>query len=613
MAAKPDEFELLIDRAAQAMRELIVPDGPPVDIVENVRLKAVAATRQDFEPLERTKPSFDASFSSSSGNSTSPLMGVKVVRLRNLVVIAAGLLLLLATQLLPIQRNGNFAFAQVQEQVRQTKSVQYVETPLGFPSTDGHPTVIAHVKILGNRIMRNELHAELKDGKHDNSFLGPWGRSIEIIDLDKKKKATLYPEVRGYMSMDWGGTFAGVYTTSPKEQKAIEEKVAAARKEQGAKGDATKTGTYVAGAIDWKSAKPYRQLDIYELISHVPTDQAKKLGEKTVNGKRAIGFLIEEEEKYGESVMKWRHTWWVDPTTKLPLQLEISWGDDASKESGSKVVSDIVFDAPLDPAMFSIDVPSGYTDLGPEARKAAELGQAIASNPNRMNTVQFTEVENMKSKDGQAVPELVKRVMILDNYLKREEVALQPADKTTGASSAGIVPHISVQDAKQKKTIVLLAEKKEFLDPAKTAFIPDYLELTERQMQQAKDADKINVYAELTFPEKESSRLPLKEVDGQLAFGKHVEKKVQRGKYEDSRSWTFWVDPFSRHVIRGEGTLRSTDPSIGEVEYVLRDFKFYAPVDKTLFRIDPPEGWIDWTQKRAVKDEPSPLPGKPIE
>jgi hypothetical protein len=539
-------------------------------------------------------------------------MRVKVVRLRNLIAVAAaGLLIVLATRWVPIQGNGNFAFAQVQEQVGRTKSVQYVETPFGMLSNDGqHPTVIANVKILGNRIMRNELHAEFKDGKHDNSFLGPWGRSIEITDLDKKKKASLYPEVRGYLSMDWGGTFAGIYTPSPKEQKAFEEKVATARKEQGGKGAATKaTGTFVAGGINWKSAKPYRQLDIYELISHVPTDQAKKLGEKTVNGKRAIGFLIEEEEKHGESVMKWRHTWWVDPTTKLPLQLEISWGDDASKESGSKVVSDIVFDTPLDPAMFSINVPSGYTDLRPEARKAAELGQAIASNPNRMNSVQFTEVENMKSSDGQAAPELVKRVTILDNYLKREEVALQPADKTAGASPAGIVPHIRIQDAKQKKTIVLLPEKKEFLDPAKTAFISDYIELTEKQMQQAKDAGKINVYAELTFPEKESSRLPLKEVDGQLAFGKHVEKKVQRGKYEDSRSWTFWIDPFSTHIIRGEGTLRSTDPSIGEVNYVLRDFKYYAPVE-TLFSIDPPEGWSDWSQKRAVKDERPSAPGK---
>ncbi len=605
MVANPDEFELLVDRAARAMREAAVPNGPPMDIVEKVRVTPMSKAARYTKPIERTQSSFDAS-SSPSRNYTSPLKRAKVVHLRNLMAVAAtGLLILLVPQLLPTQRNGNFAFAQVQERVGRTKSVQYVETPFGLLSNDGqHPTVIANVKILGNRIMRKELHAELKDGKHDNSFLGPWGRSIEITDLDKKKKATLYPEVRGYLSMDWDGTFAGIYTPSPKEQKADEAKVKQSGKE------AKATGFVKVGPIDWKLAKPYRQLDIYELISHVPMDQAKKLGEKTINGKRAIGFLIEEEEKHSESVMKWRHTWWVDPTTKLPLQLEISWDDDTSKESGSKVVSDIVFDTPLDPAMFSIDVPPGYTDLGPAIRKAAELGQASASNPNRMNTVQFTEVENIKSKDGQVAPELAKRVTILDNYLKREEVALQTADEAVGASPTGVVPHISIQDAKQKKAIVLLSEKKGFLDPTKTEFISDYIELTKKQTQQAKGAGKINVYAELAFPEEGSNKLPLKEVDGQLAFGKHVEKKIQRGQYEDYRSWTFWVDPFSTHIIRGEGTLRSTDPSVGEVDYVLRDFKYYEPVDTTLFSTDPPEGWSDWSQERAVKDERSSAPSK---
>jgi hypothetical protein len=40
-----------------------------------------------------------------------------------------------------------------------------------------------------------------------------------------------------------------------------------------------------------------------------------------------------------------------------------------------------------------------------------------------------------------------------------------------------------------------------------------------------------------------------------------------------------WLDPFSMHFIRGEATLRSTDPSVDDVDYVLRDFSEYAPVD----------------------------------
>ena len=49
------------------------------------------------------------------------------------------------------------------------------------------------------------------------------------------------------------------------------------------------------------------------------------------------------------------------------------------------------------------------------------------------------------------------------------------------------------------------------------------------------------------------------------------------------------------HIFRGEGTLRSTDPSISfsEVNYVLRDYVEHEPVDKALFRTDPPAGWTN--------------------
>ncbi|GAF68685.1 unnamed protein product, partial [marine sediment metagenome] len=205
------------------------------------------------------------------------------------------------------------------------------------------------------------------------------------------------------------------------------------------------------------------------------------------------------------------------------------------------------------------------------------------------------------SKDGQAAPELVKRVMILDNYLKREEVTIRAADKSAVSPPTGIVPHVSVQNAKQGKTIVLLPEKKEFLDPAKTSFTADYIQMAEEQKQQVKRGGKINVYGALSFPDKESTRLPLKLIDGQLVFGKHVEEESQRGKYVDSRKWTIWLDPFTMHYIRGEGALRSTDPSISDVDCVLRDFSWYAPVDKALFGTDPPAGWTDVTEKPGAK------------
>jgi hypothetical protein len=319
-----------------------------------------------------------------------------------------------------------------------------------------------------------------------------------------------------------------------------------------------------------------------------------------------VGFLVEQEEKYSGGSVKWRHTWWVDPATKLPVQLEILWGNGDPKSGGSeKIVSDIVFDAPLGPAQFSIDLPAGYTDLRPLLNKATEEAQALRNNPNFMVTMQFTQFEHLKSKDGRIAPELTKRVMILDNYLKSEEVTIKPADNATVALREGIMPHVSIQDAKRGKTIILLPEKKTFLDPAKTSFTADYLELVQYQKHGSQRARKINVYSGVDPPHQKFTLLPLTTIDSRSAFGKHVEEKVQRGQYLDTREWTYWFDPGGVRIIRVEGTLRSTDPSIGEVDYVLRDFVNYAPVDKALFSTDPPMGWTELSDYRDLKNDHS--------
>ena len=207
------------------------------------------------------------------------------------------------------------------------------------------------------------------------------------------------------MSMDWGNSFSGIYTPSAKEEKQLEEKEAAARKELGTKEPENgTTGAFVAEGIDWDSATPMSQLDIYELIRHVPTDRAKKLDEKTINGKRVVGFLVEQDERRRKN------------TTNGTAPLVGGFNDEAARsirnllgqrrpqgQRFNEVLSDSVCSTRRSiPALFSIDVPAGYTDLGPFAKKAMKEGEAIARNPNRMVTVQFTQVEHMKTKDGQA-------------------------------------------------------------------------------------------------------------------------------------------------------------------------------------------------------------------
>ncbi len=182
-------------------------------------------------------------------------------------------------------KKTEFVFADVQNEVAKTTSLQYTEQS-AQKMPDGSSSPIRHIKILGGSDKREEMETD----RPNSMFLGPFGPTIEITDLDKKKKATLYPQIKGYQLMDWGGTFANAYVpATPEAQKKLDEQVAAARREQENRlpkeiRDKV-TAVAVAGPMDWGASKPLTQLDIYELIKNVPTDHAKRQGEKIINGR----------------------------------------------------------------------------------------------------------------------------------------------------------------------------------------------------------------------------------------------------------------------------------------------------------------------------------------
>ncbi len=263
-----------------------------------------------------------------------------------------------------------------------------------------------------------------------------------------------------------------------------------------------------------------------------------------------------------------------------------------------KFVSEIVFNEPLDEALFSVDLPAGYMDLGTAMKRSLQKWQSRMKEPSKMmNTVEFTQIETMKTRDGHQAPELTKHITILDGHLKREEVSIQ-AGGDAEALPAGIEPHVSIQDSKQNKTIFLLPEKKAFIDPTNTAFIPDYVQWIKSLEKPGGAPGKVNVFAAINYPDEKSTRLPLKMIDGGLVFGKRVEEKIQRGQYTDTHEWKMWLDPFSSHIVQGEVKLTSTDSAIPDVEYVLRDFSEGKQVDRSLFSTDPPQGYSDAAKKK---------------
>jgi len=75
------------------------------------------------------------------------------------------------------------------------------------------------------------------------------------------------------------------------------------------------------------------------------------LGEKQIDGQKAIGYLI-LQQRIEIKV-------WADVENNRPIRVETSMGDLLGKEAHS-VMHDFAFDVELDPSLFSLEIPDDY-------------------------------------------------------------------------------------------------------------------------------------------------------------------------------------------------------------------------------------------------------------
>ena len=96
-------------------------------------------------------------------------------------------------------------------------------------------------------------------------------------------------------------------------------------------------------------AGPRKDPHIIEMVKRYDQVSTERLGTKKVNGKTLHGFR-HSPNKYNE------FTVWVDPKTKLPVEVEIK-----HPNRGQTIFMDeFEFDFELDPSAFSTEVPDGY-------------------------------------------------------------------------------------------------------------------------------------------------------------------------------------------------------------------------------------------------------------
>jgi outer membrane lipoprotein-sorting protein len=94
---------------------------------------------------------------------------------------------------------------------------------------------------------------------------------------------------------------------------------------------------------------PKKDPDIIDMVKRFEQQSTERLGTKNVNGKTLQGFRHKPNE-YND------FTVWVDPKTKLPVEIELK-----HPQAGQTIFMDeFEFDFDLDESAFSTEVPDGY-------------------------------------------------------------------------------------------------------------------------------------------------------------------------------------------------------------------------------------------------------------
>lgn len=120
--------------------------------------------------------------------------------------LTAAVLIATAIQLLPMRPNGNFAYAQGQEQMATAKTLQYVVMSKS-KSNDGSIDLetTTFVQMLGERFKREGIVVRSFKWLNIDRTLGPATRAVIIYDRYKQRSLNLFPDNREFVRRSLGG------------------------------------------------------------------------------------------------------------------------------------------------------------------------------------------------------------------------------------------------------------------------------------------------------------------------------------------------------------------------------------------------------------------------
>jgi outer membrane lipoprotein-sorting protein len=92
-------------------------------------------------------------------------------------------------------------------------------------------------------------------------------------------------------------------------------------------------------------------------LRQVKADGATRLSQEVVNGKATEVFRVRGVNLFGTESAKGETRIWVDPTTMLPMRIELRMG-----ETPVLTLKEIQWDSKIDPSLLAQEIPDGYSD-----------------------------------------------------------------------------------------------------------------------------------------------------------------------------------------------------------------------------------------------------------
>ncbi len=492
-----------LDRAAEALRDAPVPEGPPPGLV--------ASTVQALQSSEI------------------PPDDVRISQRRRLMVrmaryggagVAAAVLLALLGHFWFAEGRAHAAFADVIENVRKAQSVSFVfHQQLGGP-----PTLSSQWYVQGDAV-RMEMPGQL------------------VVIADVKQKKTV--------------------------QLNLVEKVAEVSDID------AKTARQQAKRFTDPFANPV------EYFGKLTAEDAEKTGEEELDGRKVDVYRlkrfweIELEQGDDQSSI----TAWVDRKSGLPVRIAIRASFHAEGKSKDwLVLEEFKWNEPLDPDLFKLDIPEGYTvaEAPPSTQQAAQAAFADAiAKAERAGSVTCTVRSGMG--DG---PEIT-----ADLYAQAGAVCRK-------------IPQIGVyvEDLKQGKAVQLLPVSKRAYrwDVAKQ----HAAELSRRFPNPA-------VLLRTVRSEDAEGMVPVR-IDGQRLWQyqlKKVDLSSVTGEHDEGFETDLlfvFIDPQTRLPAEIRLFRRPRGESQAGVWYHWEDCQWGRRLDPDLFKLEIPEGYT------VIEGEPTP-------